>query len=55
MNHLYYTLYKNCHLNVVYQWWLTPIVKLLFPFRKIVFHGSVKVLLNMETMKRGLL
>ncbi len=44
-----------CHLNVVYQWWLTPIVKLLFPFRKILPQGSIKSLLNMEAMKRGLL
>ena len=44
-----------CHLNVVYQWWLTPIVKLLFPFRKFVPKGRVKSLLNLEAMKRGLL
>ncbi len=55
MNYIYYTLYNNCHLNVVYQWRLTPIVKLLFSFRKIVSHGRVKSLLDLEAVKRGLL
>lgn len=44
-----------CQLNVVYQWWLKPIVNVLFPFRKIIPNNKIKALLNLEAMKRGLI
>lgn len=40
-----------CHLAVHYRWWLKLIVKLLYPFKKIITNPSIKAILNMESMK----
>lgn len=39
-----------CHLQVHYNWWLKPVVKLLYPFRKIITIPKVKAILRMESM-----
>ena len=42
-----------CQLAVHYQWWMKLIVKMLYPFRKIIPLQRVKAILNMEAMQRG--
>ena len=42
-----------CHLSVYYQWWLKIVVKLLYPFRKIISLPRIRAILNMEAMQRG--
>jgi hypothetical protein len=44
-----------CQLKVKYVWWLEIIIKLLFPFRKLISYKKVKYLLKFEAMQRGLL
>lgn len=41
-----------CKLQIKYKWWFGLLVKMLFPFRKIM-PLKVKAVLNMEAMKRG--
>lgn len=40
-----------CHLEVHYNWWMKPLVKILYPFRKIIPIPSVQAVLNMESMQ----
>ena len=42
-----------CNLKITYKWWLNIIIKLLYPFRKLIPIGRVKALLYMEGMARG--
>ena len=42
-----------CQLAVHYQWWMKIVVKMLYPFRKIIPLQRVKAILNMEAMQRG--
>lgn len=41
-----------CHLQVHYNWWLKTVVKMLYPFRKLITNLKVKAVLNMESMTR---
>lgn len=41
-----------CRLQVVYKWWLKPVVKLLYPFRNIIPNHHVRALLSMEEMQK---
>lgn len=42
-----------CNLNLHYKCWFGLIVKILYPFRKIILNRKVKSILNMEAMARG--
>lgn len=42
-----------CQLAVQYRWWMKIMVKMLYPFRKIITLPRVKAILNMEAMQRG--
>ncbi len=42
-----------CNLKITYKWWLNIIIKLLYPFRKLIPIGRVKALLYMEGIVRG--
>ena len=42
-----------CQLVVHYQWWMKLVVKMLYPFRKIISLPRIKAILNMEAMQRG--
>lgn len=42
-----------CRLQVKYQWWVGIVVKLLYPFRKLIPVLKVKSILNMEAMSRN--
>ena len=42
-----------CQLAVHYQWWMKIMVKMLYPFRKIITLPRIKAILNMEAMQRG--
>lgn len=44
-----------CCLDITYVWWLHYIVKILFPFRKIVPVKKIKYLLDFEAMQRGMI
>ena len=39
-----------CRLEIHYNWWMKLIVKILYPFRKIITIPQVKAVLNMESM-----
>ena len=39
-----------CKLEVHYRWWMALLVKLLYPFRKIIAIPKIKAILNMESM-----
>ena len=41
-----------CHLAIHYPWWMCILVKLLYPFRKVIPIPPVKAILNMESMAR---
>ena len=41
-----------CHLDIHYKWWLQAIVKLLYPFRKVLKIRQVQSLLSMEAIAR---
>lgn len=41
-----------CDLQVVYKWWMQPIISLLYPFRKWMPH-KVQSVLRLEAMHRG--
>lgn len=43
-----------CKLSVTYQWWLKPIIDILFIFRKIIRNSSVKAILKQEEIARKL-
>ena len=43
-----------CRLEVHYNWWMKIAVTMLYPFRKIIPMRSVKAILNMEAMQRGM-
>lgn len=42
-----------CSLKIYYKWWLKPIIKILYPFRKLISVRKVSSLLNMEAMTRN--
>lgn len=42
-----------CHLQVIYPFWMKLIIKILYPFRKIIPFRKVTALLNMEWMARN--
>lgn len=42
-----------CQLDIHYQWWMKPIVGLLYPFRNRMPFQRIKAVLNMEAMHRG--
>ncbi len=42
-----------CQLQIEYRWWFGAIVKILYPFRKIIPSLKVRSILNMESMRRG--
>ena len=42
-----------CQLVVHYQWWMKRVVKMLYPFKKIISLPRIKAILNMEAMQRG--
>ena len=42
-----------CQLAVHYCWWMKIVVRVLYPFRKIITLPRVKAILNMEAMQRG--
>lgn len=42
-----------CQLAVHYCWWMKIVVKMLYPFRKIITLPRVMAILNMEAMQRG--
>ncbi len=42
-----------CRLSVTYQWWLSPIIKLLYPFRRYIRVNKIRAVLNMEAMAKG--
>ena len=42
-----------CHFNIQYKWWLGLIVKIMYPFRKVIKIRQVQSLLNMEAMARN--
>ena len=42
-----------CQLEVHYQSWMKLMVKILYPFRKIITLPRIKAILNMEAMQRG--
>lgn len=41
-----------CKISVEYQWYLSIIVKILYPFRRWIKHPKVSAVLNMEAMVR---
>lgn len=41
-----------CHLKLTYKWWLWLVVKILYPFRKVI-KGNLQAILKMEAMARG--
>ena len=45
--------YAYCRLKVHYKWWLAIIIRILFPFRKIIKHNKIQSILNLELMVRG--
>ena len=42
-----------CQLQIKYKWCVGAIVKVLYPFRKHVFHNKIRSLLRLESMNRG--
>lgn len=42
-----------CDIKITYKWWLNFIIKMLYPFRKLIPIGRIKALLYMEGMARG--
>ena len=42
-----------CQLSIHYKWWLGVIVKILYPFRKLIPIKKVSQMLDMEAMCRG--
>lgn len=42
-----------CRLNVHYKWWFGFVIKILYPFRKLISNTTVKAVLNIEAMARG--
>lgn len=42
-----------CDIELIYQWWLKPIIKILYPFRNIIPCAKIQSFLNIEAMARG--
>ena len=42
-----------CHLHLTYKWWFGMVVRVLYPFRRVIKVAKVKAILNMEAMARG--
>lgn len=42
-----------CRLRLTYKWWFGLIVRLLYPFRKVIKITKVQAILNMEAMARN--
>lgn len=42
-----------CNLEIHYKWWLSFVINVLFPFRKMIPMRQVRALLDMEAMARG--
>lgn len=42
-----------CRMDIYYVWWLSILVRILYPFRNLLKVNKVKSLLNMEAMARG--
>ena len=42
-----------CDIKIHYKWWFEFIIKILFPFRKLIKTQKISALLNMEAMSRG--
>lgn len=42
-----------CDIEIIYQWWLKPIITILYPFRKLIPIAKIQNFLNMEAMARG--
>ena len=42
-----------CRLSITYCWWLAPIIKIVYPFRRFIHKPQVVALMNMEAMARG--
>ena len=40
-----------CKLRIKYKWWFGAIVRLLFPFRNIIWNRNVKAVLSMHEMQ----
>lgn len=41
-----------CKLKIYYKWWLSVVIKVLFPFRKLVPFGNIRAILRMEEYSR---
>ena len=41
-----------CHLEVHYNWWMRIVVRMLYPFRKLIHIPQVKAILFMESLTR---
>ena len=50
MNNFYFRK-AYCHLSVHYRWWMKLVVKILYPFRKLITIPQVKAVLNMDSMQ----
>ena len=44
-----------CNLQMFYKPWLTLVVKILFPIRKLIKQNRIKAFLNQEAMARGVI
>ena len=42
-----------CQMDIHYVWWLSILVKILYPFRNFIKITNVKSLLNIEAIARG--
>lgn len=42
-----------CRLQISYKWYISLIIRVLYPFRKIIPIPQIKAVLNMEAMKRN--
>lgn len=42
-----------CQMDIHYVWWMSVLVKILYPFRNYIKIGKVQSLLNMEAIVRG--
>ena len=42
-----------CRMDMHYVWWMSALIKILYPFRNLITISKVKSLLNMDAMARG--
>ncbi len=41
-----------CKLKIYYKWWFGVVIKVLFPFRNVIFFRSIRAILRMEEYSR---